>query len=62
MMYIILGIVIWVIVGVWFFLSILGDKYRKPKWYDMPLSLGAIVVIDILLLMTTLYRYIRGEE
>ena len=25
---------IWTILGCWFFFSILGDKFRKQRWYD----------------------------
>ena len=25
---------IWTILGCWFFLSIMGQKFRKERWYD----------------------------
>jgi len=28
------GILIWTIISVWHFISSIGDKFRKDKWYD----------------------------
>ena len=25
---------IWTILGCWFFLSVMGQKFRKQRWYD----------------------------
>jgi hypothetical protein len=51
MMYFIMGIVIyliWTAVGVWFFLSVMGHKYRKEKWYDKILLLPVMPIVYIL--------------
>jgi len=39
---------IWTVVGVWFFLSVMGHKYRKEKWYDRILLLPVMPICHIL--------------
>jgi len=51
MTYFIIGVtiyLIWTIVGAWFFLSVMGYKYRKEKWYDRPLLVPVIPIAYII--------------
>jgi hypothetical protein len=51
MTYFIIGVsiyLIWAIIGVWFFLSVMGQKYRKQKWYDWSLILPVMPILHII--------------
>ncbi len=51
MTYFIIGVsiyLIWAIIGVWFFLSVMGQKYREQKWYDWPLILPVMPIFYII--------------
>jgi hypothetical protein len=51
MTYFIIGVsiyLIWAIIGVWFFLSVMGQKYREQKWYDWPLILPVMPILYII--------------
>lgn len=51
MTYFIIGVsiyLIWTIIGVCFFLSVMGQKYRKQKWYDRPLILPVMPILYII--------------
>jgi len=38
----IFGIVLYIAISVWWFLHIMGEKFRKEKWYDWPMLLPAL--------------------
>jgi len=48
MWYIIGFLVIWTIASVAWFLQVMGDKYRKGKWYDNILCPPALVICMII--------------
>jgi hypothetical protein len=39
---------IWTTIGVWFFLDVIGQKYRKQKWYDWPLIMPVMPILYIM--------------
>jgi hypothetical protein len=39
---------VWTIIGGWFFLHLVGQKYRKQKWYDYPLILPVLPITYII--------------
>jgi low temperature requirement protein LtrA len=46
---ILLGIyVVWTIVGLVFFFNTMGDKFRKERWYDLPLMLPVMPIANII--------------
>jgi hypothetical protein len=45
---IILFLIIWTVISIWYFLSIMGYKYRKQKWYDYPLLVPAGLICVII--------------
>jgi hypothetical protein len=45
--YFFLFLVIWTIVSVCYFFSIMGYKFRKDKWYDYPLMLPALCIAAV---------------
>lgn len=57
MMYVIVGLVIWCVISFWFFLSIMGYKYRKDKWYDWPLLAPVLVIFTIAGWVSTLFGW-----
>ena len=57
MMYVIVGLVIWCVISFWFFLSIMGYKYRKDKWYDYPLLAPVFVIATIAGWISTLFGW-----
>lgn len=42
-----LFLLLWTIGSVWYFLSLMGYKFRKDKWYDYPILLPAVVIISL---------------
>jgi hypothetical protein len=46
---ILLGIyVVWTMAGLVFFFNIMGDKFRKERWYDLPLMLPVMPIANII--------------
>jgi hypothetical protein len=50
-------LVAWTIISFWFFLSTMGYKYRKEKWYDYPLLIPVIVVAKIATVVSTFFGW-----
>ena len=48
MEYLLLFLVLWTIVSVCYFFSIMGYKFRKNKWYDYPLMLPALCIAAVI--------------
>lgn len=51
MMYFIIAIVFYLAylaAGICFFMSVMGQKYRKERWYDLPLLLPVMPVFYII--------------
>jgi hypothetical protein len=51
MMYFIIGVVVyvvWTIVGLVFFFNTMGYKFRKQRWYDIPLLIPVMPIANIL--------------
>jgi len=51
MTYFIIGVVvyvIWTIVGLVFFFNTMGYKFRKQRWYDIPLLIPVMPIANIL--------------
>lgn len=46
--YLFLFIVLWTIVSICYFFSIMGYKFRKDKWYDYPLMLPTLCIAAVI--------------
>ena len=57
MIYIFAGIVTWTVISVWYFLSIMGYKFRKDKWYDWPLLAPVFAVATVAGWISTLFGW-----
>jgi hypothetical protein len=57
MMYVITGLVIWSVISFRFFWSIMGQKFRKDKWYDWPLLTPASVIFTIAFWISTFFGW-----
>ena len=40
--------VVWTVIGIVFFLHIMGQKFRKTRWYDWPLLLPVMPIAFII--------------
>ncbi len=57
MIYAIAFLIVWTIISFWFFLSIMGYKFRKDKWYDWPLLLPVFVIAHIAAAVSTFFGW-----
>ena len=49
-------------ISVWYFLHLVGQKYRKQKWYDYPMLTPAIVIINMYVWVDRLIKRSNHER
>ena len=57
-----LFLVLWTIVSVCYFLSIMGYKFRKDKWYDYPLMLPTLCIAPVIAAVIGIVNHIRKRK
>lgn len=57
-----LFILLWTVCGIWYFLSIMGYKWRKTKWYDYPILFPVGIIIALYAFTRKLLALVRKNE
>lgn len=60
-MILLLGILLYTLVSICFFLKTIGMKFRKGRWYDWPLMLPALCIAYIVGYSTRLYKFLKSK-
>lgn len=40
--------ILWTVIGIVFFWNIMGQKFRKSRWYDLPLMLPVMPIAYVI--------------
>ena len=54
--------ILYTVISVWYFLHLMGQKYRKQKWYDYPILMPVFVIINVYARINRLIKWMKHER